>query len=264
MRSAVLSLRWRGKRKSISGLIRVRDGEEFLMPSIESIIDLVDEVVVIDNFSRDNTPNIIKQLVERYPGKVRAYRYEYNVVPVGEDSARLYRADPDSPCLAHNYSNWCLRQCLHPFVLKWDDDMIATSQLSEAVETFRYGNCVHYEFGGVNISSDFKHVLTWPAGIEPRIFPNNTSFSMFDFGGVVGEGSKGRYSGEVPAVWVTPKYTQQSSNPMYAHLKYCKRDPGSNQSQQFRSALEAGIRVGEYISEEFKFLLQRYLGVLAN
>jgi glycosyltransferase involved in cell wall biosynthesis len=259
-RSTLWSLRWRGKRKPLSALVRVRDGGEFLMPSVESIISLVEEVVVVDNYSRDNTPKVIQEMAARYPGKLRACRYDHDVATVGEDSARLYHQDPTSPCLLHNYYNWCMALCRHPFVLKWDDDMLASDKLVEAIEDFKQSRYLQFEFGGHNISSDFKHVLTWKAGIEARVYPSNTKFLMGDYGGVVKSGFTGQYMGETPAMWVASKYTLRLEHPLYAHLKYCKRNPGSNQSQAFRKALESEIKTGESISEEFKLLLQKYLG----
>lgn len=259
-RSAALSRRWRAKRKPVSGLIRVRNGEEFLLPSAESIIALVDELVLVDNFSRDKTPAVIEALTARYPDKVRAFRYEHDVAPVGEDSAQLNASDPHSPRLAHNYSNWCIAKCHFPFVLKWDDDMIATDGLGSEMAEFRMGRNLLFEFGGHNIHSDLAHVLSWRAGVEPRVFPRETRFKMFDFGNVVGENSSGKYLGEAPAIWVSAQFTLRTDQPLYAHMKYCKRAPGSNQSEQFRMALEKGIQMGEPVPEEFSLTLRKYLG----
>jgi glycosyltransferase involved in cell wall biosynthesis len=258
MRSAIWSLRWSRKQKPLSALIRVRDGEEFLTPSTESIVDLVDEVVIVDNYSRDRTPLLSEQLASRYPDKIRCCRYNHDVVTVGEDSAVLYREDPKSPRLAHNYSNWCMARCKHPFVLKWDDDMIACPNLAREIERFKTGRNLQFDFGGHNISPDFQDVLKWKAGIEPRIFPLSTRFQMVDFGNIV-KSKPGVYFGEAPMPWVISKYRLVSDNELYAHLKYCKRNPGSNQSSGFRKNLEMGIDTGDKIPEHMRQALQQYL-----
>jgi len=251
---------WRSKRKSLSALVRVRDGEEFLMPSVASIISFVDEVVVIDNLSRDNTPNVINLLKERYPGKIISFRYDHNVVKVGEESAVLYASNPSSPCLLHNYYNWCMSLCRSSFVLKWDDDMIACDKLIQEIENFKTSKYIQYDFGGFNISPDYKYILTWDAGIEPRVFPLTTKFRMVDYGEVLNKPKQGKYFGESPTNLVSKKFTYRTSTPMYAHLKYCKKDPGSNQSTEFRLQLEKSIEIGELIPSNLRSLLRYHLG----
>jgi glycosyltransferase involved in cell wall biosynthesis len=257
-RSAIWSSRWNGKQKPLSALIRVRDGGEFLAVATESIIEAVDEVVLVDNRSQDDTPKIIERLAARYPDKIRSFRYDHDVVPVGEDSYNLDKEQPRSPRLAHNYSNWCMARCRHPFVLKWDDDMIATRQLIGEIEKFKSSRFLQFDFGGHNISADFKQVLEWKAGIEPRIFPANTKFSMVDFAGVVKSGKSGKYAGDALSPWVAEKYRLRSEEELYAHLKYCKRNPGKNQSAGFRQELETEIRPGGAIPDEFLLTLERF------
>jgi len=154
---------WKKKVKPISALIRVRNGEEFLEPAIESIIAFVDEVVVVNNCSHDNTPRIIERLAGRHPSIVRSLQYDHDVATVGEESAALFRSDPRSPRLLHNYNNWCIAQCSYPFILKWDDDMIATGELTEEIKKFRCSPYLQFDFGGENVASDYEHFLTWKA-----------------------------------------------------------------------------------------------------
>jgi glycosyltransferase involved in cell wall biosynthesis len=256
--SAIWSFRWRGKPKPISALIRVRNGEEFLAVSTESIIKVVEEVVLIDNRSCDATPKIIEQLAAKYPNKILSFRYDHDVVPVGEDSHELNEKDPASPRLLHNYYNWCMVKCRQPFVMKWDDDMVATSQLIDNIEKFKNSRFLQFDFGGHNVNADFKRVLKWKAGVEPRIFPSNTRFRMVDYGRVVKSGALGKYAGESPSLWVANKYRLQSEVELYAHLKYCKRNPGNNQSAQFRQELEAEIRLGDAIPYELLLTLRQF------
>jgi len=239
-------------------LIRVRDGEEFLKASTESILDIVDEVVLVDNRSQDQTPKIIEQLTSSHPAKIRNFHYDHDVAPVGEDCFRLNEEEPESPRLPHNYSNWCMEKCRHPFVLKWDDDMIPIQRLVDEIEKFKKSGFLQFDFGGHNISADFKCVLEWKAGIEPLIFPVTTEFRIHDFGDVVKSGKSGKYAGEAPTPWVADKYKLRSEQELYAHLKYCKRNPGKNQSHGFRQELEAEIRTGEAIPEEFLSALARF------
>jgi hypothetical protein len=257
-RSSALSRRWRGKTKPLSALIRVRDGEEFLSPSVESIINLVDEVVIVNNRSQDGTGQIIKALAAGHPGKIRDFFYEHDVTPVGEDSYQLNRRDPLSMRLPHNFSNWCMSQCRHPFVLKWDDDMLATPSMERHVRAFQKSPYLLSRFGGHNISPDFKHVLAWRCGIEPLLLPASTPFCIHDFGRVVKSGTLGKYAGEGPTPWVTELFQERIETPIYVHLKYCKKNPGKNQSPSFRSELEQDMAVEGPIPEEFAQTMSRF------
>jgi glycosyltransferase involved in cell wall biosynthesis len=43
---------------------------------------LCDEVVIIDNNSSDNTPKIAKELVDRYPDRIKYYHYPFDTKPL--------------------------------------------------------------------------------------------------------------------------------------------------------------------------------------
>jgi glycosyltransferase involved in cell wall biosynthesis len=136
--NVALRSRWRGRRKKISAMIRVRDGEEFLLASVLSIMDAVDEVVIVDNMSKDSTPEIIARLVACHPDRVKSFYYPHDCVRIGEDFRNLYHQDSHSPRLATVYSNWCLARCSNPFVMKWDDDMIALPSFRAALRNLPY------------------------------------------------------------------------------------------------------------------------------
>ena len=217
-------------------MIRVRDGEEFLLASVLSIMDAVDEVVIVDNMSKDSTPEIIARLVSCYPDRVRSFYYPHDCVRLGEDFRALYHEDPSSPRLSTVFYNWCLERCRCPFVMKWDDDMIALPSFGPAYETFLASEALTWDFGGHNLSADRKHLLTWAAGIEPRIYPrSSTKFIRSPQAAAQG------YEGEVADTMIAPEYWQSTAEPLYAHMKYCKKDPGSNQSPEFRKELESRI-----------------------
>ena len=154
--SKIYSFYWVFKEKSISAMIRVKNGEEFLKESIESIISVCDEVVIINNRSTDKTSEVIKGLQRLYSKKIKVYKYDHDVTKVGEDSYDLYKIDPKSPKLTHNFYNWCLEKTSYPFILKWDDDMIATDELIKSIISFKRSKYLQYNFGGVNVAPDHK------------------------------------------------------------------------------------------------------------
>lgn len=224
---------WDQRVKGISAMVRVKNEEQFLAPSILSIAGLVDEIVIIDNQSTDGTPEIIAQLLRAIGPKLKAHSYDHTITRVGSEFQQLYQADPSSPRLLTNYYNWCLARCSMPFVMKWDGDMIALEPFVAALEQFKKGPFLQFDFGGHNLSSDCRNLLTWVAGIEPRVFPK----AHANFG-------SGAYGGEQLEGWVSGANTLRLEEALYAHMKYCKVDPGSNQTPEFRKALEAGIQIG--------------------
>ena len=223
---------WAGRQKKITAMVRVKNEAQFLAPSILSIHGLVDEIIIVDNQSTDATPEIIAALARTIGPKLKSYSYAYEVTRVGSEFSELYQSDPGSPRLLSNYYNWCLARCSMPFIMKWDGDMIALKEFAEGLGRFRKSPCLQFDFGGHNLSSDRKNLLTWAAGIEPRVFPK----IFFKFG-------SGSYGGEQLEGWVKPRNILHVEKPLYAHMKYCKADPGSNQTPEFRKSLEAAIQI---------------------
>jgi tetratricopeptide (TPR) repeat protein len=63
------------RQDGISGLMRVRNEEEFLRPVIESWIDYIDELVIVFHQCTDKTAQIIDAFAQKYPHKIRAFHY---------------------------------------------------------------------------------------------------------------------------------------------------------------------------------------------
>jgi len=225
-------LYWRRHRKSISAMIRVQNEGEFLAPSVRSIADLVEEIVIIDGLSTDNTPEIITGLNRDLGSKMQVYNYPTTCARVGEEYLALQQKDPKSPALYHNFYNWCLTKCTMPFVMKWDGDMLALPEFAEAIESFKMSSALQFDFGGINVAPDRLHVLSPSAVIEPRVFPK--MFSKFEFKGD---------ACETLGVWVVPEYTLVIAEPLYLHMKYCKAKPDAGYSHQYRDYWMSKIKV---------------------
>jgi hypothetical protein len=95
------------------------------------------------------------------------------------------------------------------------------------------------DFGGTNVTPKME-CLSWDAGSETRIFPRwgaKYVFANYDF--LPG----GRWGGQSLKTWVAPWGGMICNVPLYAHMKYCKQNPGSNQSPIFKQVLENRIRI---------------------
>jgi cellulose synthase/poly-beta-1,6-N-acetylglucosamine synthase-like glycosyltransferase len=78
-RAAVLHAALRRQPRRVSAMLRVKNDEEFLAAAVRSIIDSVDEVVLVDNGSTDATPKVIAALRAEFPDKVVVYGYPYEI-----------------------------------------------------------------------------------------------------------------------------------------------------------------------------------------
>jgi len=91
--------------QGISIIMRVKDEVDWIGPSMQSIMRIADEIVIVDNGSTDGTYEIFEDVVSREKGMVKLWR----------------RPDLDLCEL----SNFALNQTRFRWVFRWDGDMIA-------------------------------------------------------------------------------------------------------------------------------------------
>ena len=105
----------------ISLIIRAKNEEKNITLCIESVIDLVDEIIFVNNGSTDNTLKIIEELAMKY-SKIKVYNYYINVNRVGIEHNKALKND-DNNTLG-NFYNWCLYKSTMKHIIKWDADFI--------------------------------------------------------------------------------------------------------------------------------------------
>jgi glycosyltransferase involved in cell wall biosynthesis len=59
---------------------RLKNSSDFLIESIESHINLVDEIILVDNNSEDDTKEICLKMQAKYNKKIIFYPYEPQVI----------------------------------------------------------------------------------------------------------------------------------------------------------------------------------------
>jgi len=91
--------------EGISVIMRVKDEADWIRPSIQSIKDFSDEIVIVDNGSTDETYEIVEQAAS-----------------VERDLIKLWQ----KPDLDHcSLSNFALEQTRYRWIFRWDGDMVA-------------------------------------------------------------------------------------------------------------------------------------------
>jgi len=108
----------------ISAFMRIRNGAEFLEPTVRSHIAHFDEIVALYNQCTDDTEAILlRQQQEFGAQRLRVVHYVDRVHSPGSDGHR--RTPPDSPHSLVNYYNAALAATRFRIATKLDDDHLA-------------------------------------------------------------------------------------------------------------------------------------------
>ncbi len=260
-------------------MLRLRNEEEYLDAAVRSIVEVVDEVVLIDNLSTDRTPAVMANLKSDFPDRVEVYQYEHEVAPVGADTWKLVNDSPDqrSPRLLANYYNWCLERCAYPYALKWDGDMIALEGLRRRILRWKATGRPILIMQGANVHPSLEHLAdarctdrtTLLDGLEVPALPSWATDLTYDFPDPrLFPKLFARYTSEL--MWVetldSPFYRsgarsthcEEAESPAYLHMKFCKRDPFSAYSPDLAAAIAGNIVPGEPLTPEHSRELARW------
>lgn len=111
----------------VSGLLRTKNGADFLSACIDSCINALDELIIVYQKSSDDTEKIIYQKQKQYPDKIRVYFYEPKVYShnlTEEEFNYASNLSADSIHLLSNYYNFALSKAKYKYAIKIDDDQI--------------------------------------------------------------------------------------------------------------------------------------------
>ena len=259
-------------------MVRVRDEEEFLEPSVRSIWDDVDEVVLIDNASTDGTPSIIERLARERPDRVKPFEYPHSLARIGGETLEL-RSTPEgrrSPRLSATFYNWCVERCTGPFILKWDGDMIALDAMRSALTRWRNGQEAVLKIQGVNVHPDRKHLVTsastdrealiaelgypglprWVTKLEKdfreaRLFPKQGA----------SYGTRTGWTQTLRTPFVRGPFArcvQVLDEVAYLHLKFCKATPLAAYTPDLARIIAANVAVGRALESNWSAELRRW------
>jgi glycosyltransferase involved in cell wall biosynthesis len=239
----------------------------------------VDEVVLVDNLSTDRTSAIIQSIQQEYPDKIVPYQYTYEICRRGREHWELASTAQGrrSPHLRSNYTNWCLAKCRQPYVLNWDGDMIATERFYEALQKWQQSSAVVMFLSGANVHWDRQHLIAarssdatqlaegltvpvvprWVTSMsytaaEPRLFPR--LWARY----VPGNWWTYRLSSPFVHPYLRGRLGQAVEEPGFLHLKFCKRQPYTDYSEDFLQLIAGNLTVGPVLRPDWKELLRRW------
>jgi len=145
----------------VSAMMRVKDEEWWIEPSILSIKDLVDEYVIIDQSRYDKTPEIIDEIKDIYG---------LNIIHIRDFTVDFVEV-----------SNTALKLTKCKWILRWDGDYIAREELTPTIKALiqkldprKYYNVywphINFEVDLFHINiGDPLHIEHWLVTWSPKI-----------------------------------------------------------------------------------------------
>lgn len=176
------------KKNGISAIVRLKNWDQFLETCIVSLIDYIDEfILLVDINWTDNTNNICIELSKKYPEKIKHYEYEPVVYPGNHEK---YSITPDNSVHSLSYFyNYCMSKVNYNYVMKLDDDMLVIDNaFVQNIKNIKENNPNFFlAIPQINIYSQnnnyciaTKYLSSWIAGLfwDHWIFPisRNTYF----------------------------------------------------------------------------------------
>lgn len=111
----------------LSGLMRAKNEGRFIGASIDSVIDALDELVVVYNECTDDTENVLLSKVEQYGEKIKLCPYKYELLYTGltpEQFEYAMSLPEDSPIFFSSQSNYAIDHVSYQYAVVIDPDQI--------------------------------------------------------------------------------------------------------------------------------------------
>lgn len=136
-------------KNGVSGIMRIKNDAKFILPSVLSCIDALDELVIVWNDCSDNSEEEIHKVKDLFPDKVKIFEYYPKVYSINlskEEYEYVKSLPNDSPHLLCNYYNFALSKVTYNYALKIDADQIYyTEKLKYWCDVYRGGEkTIHF------------------------------------------------------------------------------------------------------------------------
>jgi len=139
----------------ISFIVRIRDVEETLYESINSLRSLTieHEIILVLHLCTDKSPEIAIKLSNEN-SNVKIITYDKEVSRAGYETLAT---DVDSDHSFITYINWCLKHAKYPWIFKWDSDFICSKSLLQFLNGNTWeGRNINYKITHKNNESTSK------------------------------------------------------------------------------------------------------------
>lgn len=161
------------KRLNISVVMRVKNGEKYILLSLTSIVNLVNEVIIIDNGSTDNTVSLIKSFEEQYKNKLNIIvKFDYSqYAKAGDGYIDDVKNNPEKS-LSRYYTK-CFSYGTSEYLMKMDAHYVLLPSAIKKLRDLMNKKPKYINFYIVDI-------LGRNHGFESLIFKNDDNWSFID------------------------------------------------------------------------------------
>ena len=172
------------EKNGYSALLRIKNEEDTIEKCILDIIDLVDEIIVVDNGSTDNTLNVIKKLEKMY-NNVYVYQYNISIPRYGKEHIDNFKRDDiNKNNTLKNFYNWVVSKSTYNKKIKWDGDFYCIrNNLKNLLDYFSSEKeqlAVHFSGLTVFVHKDKKYIKNSSYYNEYRLFCNKNDDIWYD------------------------------------------------------------------------------------
>lgn len=113
--------------KGLSGILRVKDDEQFISNCVSSCVEGLDELIIIYHECNDVCVAEILKAKNKYPEKIKVYEYTHKICAhnlTKEEFDRVVKLPLDSPELLSSYYNFGLSKVNYQYAVKIDADQL--------------------------------------------------------------------------------------------------------------------------------------------
>ena len=159
------------KKYSLGAVYRIKNAESTIELAIRSIIDILDEVVIVDNASSDNTKKIILKLKSEYGEKIKIFQYENELCRAWVGYQECLKKNKDGSLA--DYYNFSFSKSTTDYILKCDANYIYTKAGKYSIVNALNSGYDVICFPGVEI---FGHHHSY----EPFLFKRDSKWIFID------------------------------------------------------------------------------------
>jgi glycosyltransferase involved in cell wall biosynthesis len=158
---------------NVTAVYRIKNAEEFISLSIQSMIPLASEIVVVDNGSVDDTESIVIKLQKQYSEivSIKYYKYDQTIARAGIGYAAEIAEDPKKSIA--DFYNYCFSKATSDYVMKVDGHCLYSLNRILEVQGHLKNNVDILYFRGVEY-------LGKRLSIEPYLYKRSLDFIYED------------------------------------------------------------------------------------
>jgi cellulose synthase/poly-beta-1,6-N-acetylglucosamine synthase-like glycosyltransferase len=155
---------------TIAAVYRVKNGADTLLTSMRSIAYLVDEIIIVDNQSKDNLKNVVEAFKREYPVPVKLFEYDTQLARAGEN----YHADiKNGYGSLSDYYNFAFSKAESEYLLKVDSHYVFIPKIIKPI-------LKKLNKKPLFLRLYIKEIFGREHGFEPLIFRKDSDWSYKD------------------------------------------------------------------------------------